>query len=452
MGEKDSAESLDIAQRWCRARGEAWRVLDEVGRGGTAPVYTVASPDGELALKIYDEKFSTGDLGRVEAARVERQVALGRHACPTLVQVFDGGRFESRLFVLMNRAPGMELEKVLRDVPRNKIRGIVDQVASAVLFLRQHDLCHRDVKSANVFVTPDFSQATLLDVSVTRDIHDPVGIGTDHEGQLPVVATARYSPPEYLFRLLEPSEELWHALDVYQLGALLYDLIAREPLFEAEYRASKENRYRFAWAVATVHPELIAHDVDDDLIFLARRALDKDWRRRSAIALHDFLADAESNRKRAMATLGLGTALTIGERTLGPTRAMLRSQLQILVATVEDRTREHLQKLGITAKHTDLPGPVDLSKSLRFAWKADPAGSPETQFDVCVRVIEDSAGISFACSTELAAVISGTRRQATIELPQVRESAAAAVELGELCEAALPELARMITQANPSGE
>src|SRR6185503_4141522 len=121
-------------------------------------------------------------------------------------------------------------EKRLKFIPRAKIRQIVDQVTQAAIFLRTRGFCHRDIKAANVFISDDFERCTLLDVSVVRAVHDPVGIGTDHEGQLPVVATARYSPPEYLFRLVDPSPELWHALTVYQLGGLLHDLIMREPL------------------------------------------------------------------------------------------------------------------------------------------------------------------------------------------------------------------------------
>ena len=148
-------------------------------------------------------------------------------------------------------------------------------MARAAIFLRENGLCHRDIKAANIFVSDDFGHSTLLDISVVRNVTDPIGIGTDHEGQLPVVATARYSPPEYLFRLREPGNDLWHALNVYQLGALLHDLIVREPLFEAEYLKSAENRYRFAWVVAMVDPVVQADDVDRDLILTACRALDK---------------------------------------------------------------------------------------------------------------------------------------------------------------------------------
>ncbi len=99
-------------------------------------MFEVASPDGPRALKIYDAKFSSGEKGEIEYKRIEQQLALKGHDCPYLVQIYDGGRVEGRLFLLMGRAPGTELEKRLKDIPRCKIRRIVDQVTRAAIFLR----------------------------------------------------------------------------------------------------------------------------------------------------------------------------------------------------------------------------------------------------------------------------------------------------------------------------
>ena len=301
----DRSAARDIAARWCRAKGDSWILGPQLGAGGTAPVLEVTSPDGPRALKVYDEEFSSGHLGHIEHSRIQQQLSLQNHDCPSLIQVYEGATFEDRLYLLMSRAPGTELEKRLPDVPRSKIRGIVHDVARACLFLQSRDICHRDIKAANVFVSDDFDHATLLDISVIRGIHDPVGVGTDHDGQLPVLATARYSPPEYLFRLIEPGPDLWHSLTIYQLGALLHDLIARTPLFQAEYEQSRSNRYRFAWVVATQTPRLQASDVADDLLFIAHRALDKDWTRRSALRIDDFLHDPKSRQRHAFQMLGM---------------------------------------------------------------------------------------------------------------------------------------------------
>src|SRR5882724_5773508 len=121
---QDNNESLQIAQRWCESKGREWSVCASLGKGGTAPVFEVASPDGLRALKIYDARFSSGEKGEIEYKRIEQQLALKGHDCPYLVQIYDGGRVEERLFLLMERAPGTELEKRLKDIPRGKIRQI----------------------------------------------------------------------------------------------------------------------------------------------------------------------------------------------------------------------------------------------------------------------------------------------------------------------------------------
>jgi serine/threonine protein kinase len=452
----DDQQSLEIAQRWCENKGPSWKVLDKAGRGGTAPVYSVLSDEGEFALKIYDQEYSLGATGEIEELRVKKQVTLGRHDCPSLIQVFDGGRFEDRLFVLMNRAPGRELEKVLGEVPRNKIRWIVDQVARAVTFLRTHDLCHRDIKSANIFVSDDFTRVTLLDLSVTRDIYDPVGLGTDYGGQLPVVATARYAPPEYLFRLLDPGKSLWHALDIYQLGALLYDLIAREPLFQREFLACKNNRYRFAWTVAVIQPELSANDVDADLIFLARRALDKDWKRRQSLQVDDFLEDAPARGKRALEMIGLGVKADTSSQSRSGALGAMRLQLRTVASELEEKLREFLQTLGVRSKHSANQGPTDLSREVVLSWETkntdELTGPIRTEFRVLLTLAELPQGRVVESKAALKASDSKGTRSAIIELPSLPDSTDVSIQMVAQCEEVLPKLAELIAQMPARGE
>jgi serine/threonine protein kinase len=443
-------EALGIAKRWCEQKGLAWSVQDQAGRGGTAPVFTIVAPDGLRALKLYDEEFSTGKKGVVERKRIDQQVALGAHGFSHVVEVYEGGEFEGRLFLLMNRAPGKELEKRLRDIPRDKIRSIVDQIARAIIFLRSKGICHRDIKSANVFISDDFDHATLLDLSVLRDIHDPVGVGTDDTG-LPVVATARYSPPDYLFRLLEPGPSSWHALDVYQLGGLLHDLIMQRPLFYSEYEQSKENRYRFAWAVATVTPEVQATDVDQDLLFTAKRALDKNWERRSRLTIEDFLIDKAKQQSNALSALGLSAGSQVFADP-GPTKATLRNRILKVTAALEERCLEYLRRNGVTASHIVESGETgDLSKQLKLSWGGDGTiapnvlGNVEYRFHLEVTKTED--GLAFESEAKLQAKVAGRLRESKCALPRVNDSAAANDKLGELIESALTELAQDLLKA-----
>lgn len=359
------SEALAYVGRWCNACGEAWKVETMLGRGGTAPVFLVRGPDGPLAFKLLDQKFSEGDLGRQTERRIARQVELGNHGCRSLITCHNGGRFEDRLFLLMDCAEGQELEKCLADVPRAKIRTILTQVAQAAIFLRKKNLTHRDIKSANIFVSDDFDRATVLDLSVLREINDPIGIGTDHDNQLPVVATSRYTPPEYLFRLQAPGPDLWHGVDVYQLGGLLHDLIMRQPMFSAEYASSSENRYRFAWIVATVNPVVQAEDVDPDLVLLARRALDKNWDRRRLLRLEDFLVDTHE-QSISLAAIGISPA---SRPTSELTAKPQPSTAQKLSRSIEDSVSAYLNGKGLTATHHAQVDGGDLEWKITWTWE-----------------------------------------------------------------------------------
>lgn len=425
------------AARWCASKGPEWVVEEMLGRGGTAPVFMVRGPDGGRALKVLDPKFSEGELGRQTAIRIQKQVALGDHGCPHLIVCYDGGEFEGRLFLLMNRAEGQELEKRLEHVPRNKIRGIVDQVAKAAIFLRERGLSHRDLKSANVFISDDFERATVLDLSVLREINDPVGIGTDHDNQLPVVATSRYTPPEYLFRLEAPSPELWHGVDVYQLGGLLHDLIMKEPMFSDEYAASSENRYRFAWIVATVDPVVKATDVDLDLVLMARRALDKNWDRRRHIKLEDFLRE-ESDYSLSLAAIGVAAspkALAGAREPLRPVKA------REFAAVVESQVQALLSERSLRATHAAEPGADDFKWTLRWAWDLAAemtASRLELSALINVRDLDPFARVEVVLS--LTVWIDHEARTAQLELPESDLKPNAAEDVAQLIFAALGPL------------
>ncbi|MES0152914.1 serine/threonine-protein kinase [Mesorhizobium sp. M0018] len=361
----DSGEEAQIAERWCKAKGLGWSVSGIAGVGGTASTFSLISPEGARALKIINNEFSTGRREKETANRISKQVSLGEHDCPYLIQTYDGGKFESRYFLLMNRAPGHELSTKLDSVPRSEIRGIVSQVATACAFLRSRNVAHRDIKSANLFISEDYKTTTLLDLSVLRDIYDPVGLGTDHDGQLPVVATSRYSPPEYLFRLEPPSAELWHALDIYQLGGVLHDLVMCEQMFHQEYSSSSENRYRFAWLVATREPVVNALDVDPDLLLLARRALDKDWRRRAQLSLDDFQME---NRTLSSITLQLLGSKVGTQKPAETPKSALRTRLSSIVLDLEAQLAFRLSAMEIQATHR-VEDVAELQKSIVLRWE-----------------------------------------------------------------------------------
>jgi serine/threonine protein kinase len=436
---EDDLISRGIASRWCGVKGAHWSVIDQVGRGGTAPVFSINSPYGERALKIYDEKFSSGEARAIGEKRIQQQVELGDHACPYLIKAYEGGLFEGRLFILMNRAPGRELASCLDEIPRIKVREIIDQIAKATIFLREKGLCHRDIKSANIFISDDYEVSTLLDTSVLREINDPVGLGTDHEGQLPVVATTQYTPPEYLFRLIEPSSSLWHALDIYQLGAVMHDLIMRHPLFQEEFALSKENRYRLAWTVATKEPTIDAADVDQDLIFLCRRALDKSFLKRSALKLEDFLADKAARSRHSLQLIGIGLPAE-SQRLAKP-----ELRLTELLPNLDMSIATYLRQAGVLAHHTT-HRETNLKASLVCKW-GGAEGLAEFTLKFEIESLARADTLYFEGALSLQSKLNEITRSATLALPLMSDGPNIETIMVQNFSSALGALALKINEA-----
>ena len=93
-----------------------------------------------------------------------------------------------------------------------------------------------------------------------------------------------------IFRLQEEGPLLWHGLTMYQLGALLHDLIMKKLLFADVLRQHRGDPWPLAYAIAMQVPTVESEEVAQDLVLLARRALDKDPKRRlAAVGWADFL-------------------------------------------------------------------------------------------------------------------------------------------------------------------
>ncbi|MFM0347266.1 protein kinase domain-containing protein [Paraburkholderia sp. RL17-347-BIC-D] len=250
-----------------------------VDAGGSAAVFKVTCNGEPRALKAFDPKFLSGPSGAAERRRMEVQRKLIGHDCPCLVRMFDIVEAEGTAFTEMEFLEWPQLGKSLVDVPDSQVTALIAQLVDAVRYLEVRNIVHRDIKPENIHISPDFKQLKLLDLGVAREIIIADGEDatlTDVGNRRPFVATAQYSSPEYLFRLDAPDGKLWKGLNIYQVGAVLHDLIMKRPLFAEE--VAMDNRWLVARAVLTKSPSFAEPNVGRlaGLKALASRCLAKD--------------------------------------------------------------------------------------------------------------------------------------------------------------------------------
>lgn len=205
-----------------------YRLIEDIGAGGFATVYRALDPllDRQIALKVLHPHLARDAATRERFVREGRALARIRH--PNIVQVFDAGEADGRVYIAMELVEGRSLTDVLRERGRFSLAEVVqvtDQVAGALAAVHEHNLVHCDVKPANILLEHGDQRAVLLDLGVARTIDDSAATGN---GSL--LGTPAFMAPEQV----EPGKRVSPQTDLYQLGATVFTILAGEPPFSGE--------------------------------------------------------------------------------------------------------------------------------------------------------------------------------------------------------------------------
>jgi len=207
-----------------------WEVVGELGRGGMGVVHLVRRADGQFdqegALKILPDDLAGGAAEARFLA--ERQILAGlSHA--HIARLLDGGMdADGRPFFVMERVDGAPIDAYC-DARRMDLRARVRlflSVCAAVQHAHQNLIVHRDLKPSNILVAAD-GTPKLLDFGIAKLLETPDSDRPTDTAQL----GGRFLTPEYASPEQLLGRSVTTASDVYQLGAVLYVLLAGDPPF-----------------------------------------------------------------------------------------------------------------------------------------------------------------------------------------------------------------------------
>jgi serine/threonine protein kinase len=147
-----------------------------------------------------------------------------------VVQLLDAVDDPEGAYLVMEHVPGVTLRFFCQPENLLSLEQVVEvgfKCATALGYVYQQGLIHRDVKPANILVVREGQDITVVKVS---DFGSVLNLNAD-DTQVHRVGSLAYMSPEQL-----DGADLDCRADIYSLGAVLYHLVAGRPPFEAKYQ------------------------------------------------------------------------------------------------------------------------------------------------------------------------------------------------------------------------
>ena len=253
-------------------------ILRTLGRGAMGIVYLARDPQIERELALKTIRFDTAEksFGAEEAkARFLKEARIsGRLQHPHIVTVFDVGEDQGTLFLAMEFVKGGSFSQRLADPAgfsiRDRIR-VVAEVAEALAHAHERGVLHRDVKPANILLSPTLS-AKVTDFGIGKLLTGDTELTST--GQM--VGSPAYMSPEQI-----KGEKLDARTDIFSLGIVLYQALTLRKPFPADtlttlvYQILHEE---------PPDPSLVSSEVPDGLREIIKKCLAKDRANRYADA------------------------------------------------------------------------------------------------------------------------------------------------------------------------
>jgi serine/threonine protein kinase len=255
-----------------------YEVIELINNGKSAAVFKVKKENDFFALKIFDNELIERFGHEIQTKRIEQEIALKNHDIDNLVKIYEGGNTtlgsQTCYYIVMELIDGDNLKDFIKSnsYDQDFIIKVLEKLTSTTeQLLIKKQIAHRDIKPENIMVDKN-QNIILMDLGVLK----LVGAKSfSDEEEKSFVGTLRYAPPEFLLRTESDTIDGWRAINQYQIGATLHDLIMKKELFW-----DKTPYSNLVIAIKEDTPKISNSDFSFELLQLTRDMMTKDWKKR----------------------------------------------------------------------------------------------------------------------------------------------------------------------------
>lgn len=203
-----------------------YEIKEEIGRGGMATVYLGHDLNfqRDVAIKVLPPQFSHDPTFHERFQKEARTIALLEHNA--VVPVYDYGEEGDWPYLVMRYMSGGSLADRLKSGPLSldKAADVTQRMGAALDKAHKQHFIHRDLKPGNVLFD-DEGYAYLADFGIVRL--------AESTHTVTMIGTPDYMTPEQIRGL-----DVDYRSDIYQLGILLFEMLAGQKPFVANDTAA----------------------------------------------------------------------------------------------------------------------------------------------------------------------------------------------------------------------
>ena len=212
-----------------------YEIRTRIGAGGMGEVYRAY--DRKISRDVAIKVLPANVINDKDLARFEREArAAGALNHPNIITIHEIGEADGKPYIATEFVDGQTLRRRMRQpLTVSETLDIASQIASALSAAHAAGVIHRDLKPENVMLRRDglvkvldFGLAKLAPrTQVSVDTNTPTlpVFTTDSHA---IVGTLAYMSPEQV-----RGYDVGARSDIFSLGMILYEMVARRPPFEA---------------------------------------------------------------------------------------------------------------------------------------------------------------------------------------------------------------------------